>query len=199
MSQLPKPIQNLIEEFNKLPGVGPKTSERYAYYLLQQPAAEVQKFVQALSVLRQKIKTCSRCLSFSEADPCLICRNSQRDASLLCVVTHSPQINLFEKTGEYNGLYFVLGGVLNPIEGITPENLNISALLKRVRNARPKIKEVVLALNPDVEGESTSLYLKKILKDLVPKITRLARGLPMGGDLDYADEITLANALKGRN
>ncbi len=198
MSQLPKPIQDLIEEFNKLPGVGPKTSERFAYYLIQQPDSDIKKLIQSLQNLQTKVKKCSRCLTFSEMDPCNLCKDSQRDQTTLCIVAHPPQIQLIEKTGEYQGLYFVLGGVLNPVEGITPDHLNIKMLLQRIKNSQPKIKEIILALNPDVEGESTALYLKKYLQSEVPKITKLARGLPMGGDLDYADEITLQNALKGR-
>lgn len=198
MAQLPKPIQDLIEEFNKLPGIGPKTSERFAYYLMQQPAAEIKKLSQSLLDLHTKVKKCSCCYTFSEMDPCGLCRDSQRDHTTLCVVAHPPQIQLIEKTGVFNGLYFVLGGVLNPVEGITPDHLNIKLLLQRTKTAKPKIKEIILALNPDVEGESTVLYLKKYLQSQVPVITRLARGLPVGGDLDYADEITLQNALKGR-
>lgn len=198
MPEFPKPIQSLIEEFNKLPGIGPKTAERFVYYLLRQPPEEIKKLTQTLEELHKKTKTCSRCLTYSEMNPCSICRNSQRDQTTLCVVASPPQILIIERTGEYQGLYFVLGGVLNPIEAITPDKLNINKLIDRLKNASPKIKEVILALNPDVEGESTALYLKKLLLPYVSKITRLARGLPQGGDLDYADEITLADALKGR-
>ncbi len=199
MAQAIKPIENLIEEFNKLPGIGPKSSERFVYYLLQQPDSEIKKLIQAIEQLKNKVKRCSLCLTFSEIDPCPLCRSSQRDSALLCVIAQPTQIQLIEKTGEYNGLYFVLGGVLNPIDGITPEHLNIKQLMARIKNSPKKISEVILALNPDVEGESTSIYLFKILQPYVNKITRLGKGMPVGGDLDYADEITLQNALKSRN
>lgn len=198
MPQFPKPIQNLIEEFNKLPGIGPKTSERFVYYLLKKPKSELEALALALKNLREKIVVCEQCRSFAEYTPCANCRSAQRDKTILCLVAESPQISLIEKTGEYNGLYFVLGGVLNPIEGITPDRLNLKLLVERLKKSQPKIKELILAFSPDVEGESTALYLRKILKPLVPKVTRLARGLPVGADLDYADEITLADALKGR-
>lgn len=198
MAQFPKPIQNLVEEFNKLPGIGPKTSERFVYYLLRQPKETVDALVRALTYLRNKIVVCETCHAFTEYNPCAICRSVQRDKTLLCVVAESPQIQILEKTGEFNGRYFVLGGVLNPIEGITPDRLNIRLLVERLKKSQPKIKEVILALNPDVEGESTGLYLKKLLQPHVAKVSRLARGLPVGADLDYADEVTLGDALKGR-
>ncbi len=199
MPQFPKPIQNLIEEFNKLPGIGPKTSERFVYYLLRQPRTTVDSLAQAIKALRDKVVVCNTCHAFAEYNPCAICRSSSRDKTMLCVVAESPQVQILEKTREYNGLYFVLGGVLNPVEGITPDRLNIRLLVERLKKNQPKIKEVILALNPDVEGESTGLYLKKILQPHVAKVSRLARGLPVGADLEYADEVTLADALKGRH
>ncbi|MBU0707836.1 recombination mediator RecR [Patescibacteria group bacterium] len=199
MNQYPEPIQNLIEEFNKFPGIGPKTSERFTYYLLQRPVSEIEKLTRALQVIQKRINTCTQCFNLSETSPCSICQNKSRNNTILCVVAQSPQISLFEKTGEHKGLYFVLGGVLNPVDGVTPDNLRIKQLIERLKNSQPKIQEVILAFNLDVEGESTAIYLRKILRPYVQKITSLARGLPVGGDLDYADEITLASALKGRH
>lgn len=198
MYQLPKAIQALVEEFNKLPGIGPKTSERFALYLMQQPANEIDALIRTLTHLKTQISQCSVCHALTETSPCSVCRDRSRNSQQICVVAESSQIISLEKTGVYRGLYFVLGGVLNPIEGITPDRLNVKSLIERVKKARPKIDEMVLALNPDVEGESTSIYLKKLADPFVGKVTRLARGLPMGGDLEYADEITLASALKGR-
>ena len=199
MYQLPKAIQALVEEFNKLPGIGPKTSERFALYLLQQPADEIDTLARTLTHLKAKIGQCSVCHALTETGLCAVCRDRSRNPQQLCIVAESSQIISLEKTGVYRGLYFVLGGVLNPIEGITPDRLNVKSLIERVKKAQPKIDEIILALNPDVEGESTTIYLKKLVGPYVGKVTRLARGLPMGGDLEYADEITLASALKGRN
>ncbi|MDP3964397.1 MAG: recombination mediator RecR [bacterium] len=198
MADFPQPIAELIEELNKLPGIGPKTAERFAYHLVQQPGDEIKKLIRALNTLRDTIKTCGRCFRFSELDPCSICRDTKRNSSTLCVVAHSPQIGLVERTGEFTGRYFVLGGVLNPVDGITPDRLNIDQLVARVQDNQPPLTEVILALNPDVEGESTAVYLKKVLSPYVKTVTRLGRGLPVGGDLDYADEVTLADSLKGR-
>jgi recombination protein RecR len=199
MYQLPKSIQALVEEFNRLPGIGPKTSERFALYLLQQPTEEVETLAKTLTHLKARIIHCSNCHALTETNPCTVCRDRARNPQLVCVVAESSQIISLEKTGVYQGLYFVLGGVLNPIEGITPDRLNVKSLVERVKKSQPKIVEIILALNPNVEGESTSIYLKKLVGPYVGKVTRLARGLPMGGDLEYADEITLASALKGRN
>lgn len=194
--RFPKIIQNLINQFNKLPGIGPKTSERLVFYLLKQNKEELKEFASALNMSADNITVCSKCFNFSENDPCEICSNSKRDKTTLCVVAQIFDLMAIENTDEYNGLYHVLGGNLNPIEGITPDELTIRQLMERIKNNG--VKEIILALNPDMEGESTIVYLSKLLKPYKIKTTRLARGLPMGSNLEYADEITISNALKGR-
>jgi len=194
--RFPKIIQNLIDQFNKLPGIGPKTSERLVFYLLKQNKQELKEFAQALNVSAENITVCSQCFNFSETNPCEICSDKTRDKTTLCVVAQIFDLMAIENTSEYHGLYHVLGGNLNPIEGITPDELTIKQLEERIKNNG--VREIILALNPDIEGESTIVYLTKILKPYKIKITRLARGLPMGSNLEYADEITILNALKGR-
>jgi len=196
MAKFPEPIQNLINEFNKLPGIGPKTSERFVFHLLKQPKEEISKLSQTLNNLKDNITYCSICQNISEKNPCHICSDQTRNKKTICVVAESHDMASIENTGEYKGLYHILGGNLNPLEDITPDKLKIKELLSRIK--KNDIKEIILALNPDLEGESTTLYLIKILKPLNIKITKLARGLPMGSDLEYADEITLSNALNGR-
>ena len=196
MPKFPEPIQNLINEFNKLPGIGPKTSERFVFYLLKQPKEEISRLAQVLENLKDKITYCSVCQNVSEKNPCIICSDQKRSKTTICVVAESHDMASIENTGEFNGLYHVLGGNLNPLENITPDKLKIKELVQRIK--KDGVKEIILALNPDLEGESTTLYLTKLLKPLNIKITRLARGLPMGSDLEYADEVTLSNALKGR-
>lgn len=208
----PSSIQNLIDMFSMLPTVGPKTAERYVFYLLKQNPEDLQKFAQYLAELKEKTTICQKCLAISETDPCLICVDNKRDHGLICVVANTQDVLTIEATKQYNGLYHVLGGVINAIEGIKPEQLNIKPLLNRVKNlpTAPLSRdvrsgrgaggegEVILALNPNLEGETTSMYLAKLLKPYKLRVTRLAKGLPMGADLEYADEITLANALKYR-
>ncbi|MFH1367299.1 MAG: recombination mediator RecR [Patescibacteria group bacterium] len=196
MPNHPETIQNLIQEFNKLPGIGEKTSERFVFYLLKQPKAELEKLGLAIEHLKDKIKICSVCQNFGQSDPCQICGDKSRDQRTICVVAEPQDILALEKTGEYKGVYHVLYGVLRPIEGVTPDKLKIDALLSRVKKSN--IKEIIIALNPDMEGESTTLYLKKLFSPFGLKITRLGRGLAMGSELEYADEITLTNALAGR-
>jgi len=193
----PASIQNLIEHFSKLPSVGPKTAERYVFYLLRQNSEWLQRFAQAIAELKEKTAICHTCLSIAEADPCSICSDSKRNRATLCVLADTRDLLAIEATGQYQGLYYVLGGVINAIEGVKPEQLNLAPLLSRLKSGA--VKEVILAFNPDLTGETTSLYLAKILKPYKIKATRLAKGLPMGADLDYADEITLANALKYRS
>lgn len=192
----PPSIQNLIDEFNKLPGIGQKTSERFVFYLLKKSPQDLERFAKALNHLRDNVSVCSTCYNFSEKNPCAICTDQKRDKSILCVVAESQELLAFEKTGEFNGLYHVLGGVINQVDGIGPEKLRIKELVQRIK--KDGIKEIILATNPDLEGESTAIYLTKALKPLGVKISRIGRGLPMGGDIEYADEITLTNALKGR-
>ncbi|MFH1536899.1 MAG: recombination mediator RecR [Patescibacteria group bacterium] len=197
MASLPESIQNLIGEFNKLPGIGPKTSEKFVYYLLSQPKDEIDEFVKALTILKEEIKICETCFNFCPKSPCNICNDSKRNSKVICVVADSADLQAIENTGEFNGLYHVLGGTINQIDGIGPEKLKIKELIKRIQDNN--IEEIILGLNPNMEGETTTLYLKKELNPLKIKVTRLARGLPMGADLEYADEMTLTDALKGRN
>ena len=193
----PSSIQNLIDHFTKLPTVGPKTAERYVFYLLKAHPEWLQAFAQAIAELKEKTTVCRICLSIAETDPCPICRDPKRNRAVICLVRDTRDLLAIESIREYNGLYHILGGVINTIEGIKPEQLNIKQLLNRIK--RPPIKEIILAFNPDLEGETTSLYMAKFLKPHKFKVTRLAKGLPMGADLEYADEITLSNALKYRN
>jgi recombination protein RecR len=192
----PLSIQNLIDEFAKLPTVGPKTAERYVFYLLKQNAEDLQKFAQAIAELKEKITICQTCLAVTDSNPCLICSNSKRNQEIICVIAKTRDMLTIEDTRQHNGLYHVLGGTINAINGIKPEDLNIQKLVNRIKNN--KISEIILALNPTLEGETTCLYLVKALKPLNIKITRIARGLPSGADLEYADQITLTNALKYR-
>jgi recombination protein RecR len=193
----PRSISNLINFFSKLPTVGPKTAERYVFYLLKMPSEELQAFAQALAELKEKTTVCKSCLAISETDPCAICSDPKRNKAKLCVVSGSREMISIESTGEFDGAYHILGGVIDTIRGVKPENLNIKRLVEKV--SKNQIKEVLLALSPNLEGETTSLYLSKLLKKPGLKITRLAKGLPMGADLEYADELTLSNALKYRN
>jgi recombination protein RecR len=196
MSNFPAPIQNLIENFNRLPGIGRKTAERLVFHLLKTRADERKSFADNLTLL-QNVKFCVVCRNFTQADErCAVCRDPKRDRTQICVVEDQHDLNVLEETREYHGLYHVLGGVLNPLEDQTEKDLNIQKLEERI--AAGGVAEIILALNPDIHGEATSIFLKKKLQPRNIKITRLARGLPMGADLEYADEITLANALKGR-
>ncbi|MBU0649143.1 recombination mediator RecR [Patescibacteria group bacterium] len=197
MNNLPEPIHNLVSWFNKLPGIGPKTSLRFVYYLLKTPKHELEQFAQSLRELHEKITFCSLCQTHTLKDPCSICANEKRDKSALCVVSEPRDMQAIENTGEYNGLYFVLGGLIQPIEGITPDKLRFKELEQRM-NQSPAPKEIIFAFNPDIDGETTTLHLSKILKKYPIKITKLARGLPVGAELEYADQVTLTDALKGR-
>lgn len=188
-------MARLIEQLQRLPGVGPKTAQRLALHILKRPEAEVQAFAQALIEAKKQVGLCKVCFYLSAEPVCDICRNQNRDRHTVCVVTDSRDVIALEKTREYSGQYHVLGGVISPMDGIGPEQLNISPLVKRVGQQR--IQEVILAISPSVEGETTTLYLGQLLKPFT-KVTRIAFGLPMGGDLEYADEVTLARALEGR-
>lgn len=203
----PKSIQSLIDYFTKLPSVGPKTAERYVFYLLKKHPEWLQQFAQAIAELKEKTVICQTCLAVAEANPCFICSDQKRNRAVLCLVADTRDMLTIEATKQYNGLYFILGGVINTVEGIKPEQLNIKTFLAGLKSS--PVKEVILAFNPDLEGETTAMYLAKLLKSykinpntklgVGVKITRLAKGLPMGADLEYADEITLTNALKYRN
>lgn len=193
---LPLAIQNLIQQFNKLPGIGNKTAERFVFYLLKQPKAEINEFILALNNLKNNIKLCQICFNFSETTPCNICSDSTRDKSIICVVAASPDIIALEKTSDFHGVYHVLNGLINQIEDMGPEKLKIKELVNRIK--KQPTKEIILALDATMEGETTAMYLARELKPLNIKVTRLARGLPMGSDIEYADEVTLASALAGR-
>jgi len=192
----PQAIQNLIERISTLPGVGPKTAERYVFYLLRQTDEKLQDLATAISELKEKTTICHICGAIAETNPCSLCTDNKRHGEILCVVASTQDLLSIEATKQYDGQYFVLGGLINTINEIGPENINVDKLIKRLKNSA--VKEIILALNFTLEGETTSLYLTKILKDNW-KITRLARGLPAGSDLEYADELTLASALKYRN
>jgi recombination protein RecR len=189
----PQPLSDLITSLARLPGIGPKTAGRLAFYLLQQPQV-ADNLAQAILAAKNGIRECSLCCNFTDEDPCLICRSSQRDQTVLCVVEHPRDVVSLEKTGEFKGLYHVLHGILSPLEGIGPDQLTIAKLLPRLEGVR----EVIMAVNPTVEGEATCLYLSKLLKPLGLQVTRLAHGLPVGGDLEYTDEVTIARALENR-
>lgn len=196
MSPTPRALERLLQEFTKLPGIGPKTAERLVYYLLKQPKSELEAMAESLAQVKDEVLNCTSCFRFTDQNPCSICTDSRRDKNLLCVVAESQNIPVLEKTNAFHGLYHVLGGVVSPLSGITPDKLKIKELEARLR--ANGVKEVILALNPDLDGETTALYLAKIIKPLNIKVTRLARGLPVGADLEYADEVTLENAITGR-
>jgi len=196
MAYYPEPVARLIEALQRLPGIGPKTAQRLTFFLLKRPAEEVTALASALSELRAQIVHCSVCFNVTQDDPCRICADPRRDARSLCVVEEPNDLLALEKTGEFRGRYHVLLGALSPLDGIGPEDLKVRELL--VRLEREPVEEIILATNPSVEGEATAIYLAKLLKPFALRITRIARGLPVGGDLEYADEVTLAKALEGR-
>jgi recombination protein RecR len=191
-----KYLEQLIEELTKLPSVGQKSAQRLALYLLRVTREEALRLADAIRAVKEHVGFCGVCGNFSEEDPCLICRDSQRDASLVCVVEQPVDVLAFERTGQFRGRYHVLGGALSPLDGTHPEDLRIRPLLDRLR--REPIQEVILATNPNVAGEATALYLSRLLAPLGLKVTRIARGVPMGSDLEYSDLVTLARALEGR-
>ena len=190
------PVSRLIDEFHKLPGIGPKTAQRLAYYLIRMPADEARGLAEAIGAVKDRIVLCGECFDITESDPCSICVDEGRDRTRLCVVEEPLDVRALERTRSYRGLYHVLHGVISPINGIGPEDLKIKGLLKRLRI--DGVEEIVIATNPNVEGEATALYLQRLLAALGGSITRPARGLPVGGDLEYADEVTLGRAIEGR-
>lgn len=192
----PKSIAALIEQFQKFPSVGPKSAQRMAFHILKMPVSEVEKFAHIIVEAKENTFACEICYNLSSTNPCEICGSSNRDKSTICVVSETKDLIAIEKTNEYLGLYHVLQGLISPMDGIGAEDIRIKELLHRL--ASEDVKEVILALNPSVEGEATSLYLNKLIKPFGIKITRIAFGLPVGADLEYADEITLARALEGR-
>jgi recombination protein RecR len=191
-----RPISRLIEEFNKLPGIGPKTAQRLAYHLLQAPPERSRDLADAVLGLKENLRLCSVCLNITDTDPCGICADGTRDVTKVCVVEEPIDIIPLERTRKFHGLYHVLHGVISPGDGVKPEDLRIRELLERL--SRTGITEVILATNPNVEGEATSMYIQRLISPLGIRVTRLARGLPFGGDLEYADAVTLSRALEGR-
>lgn len=192
----PKSIATLIEHFQKFPSVGPKSAQRMAFYMLRMPESEVQKFAQAVVEAKRNTKTCEVCFNLSSSSPCEICQNTKRDRSIICVVAETKDLIAIEKTNEFKGLYHVLQGLISPMDGIGADDIRIKELLNRLTS--DEVKEVILALPPSVEGEATSLYLGKLIKPFGIMISRIAFGLPVGADLEYADEITIAKAIEGR-
>ncbi|MDF2558326.1 MAG: recR [Bacillales bacterium] len=192
----PEPISKLIDNFTKLPGIGPKTATRLAFYVLDMEEESVLEFAKALVNAKRQLTYCSICGHITDKDPCIICSDQRRDQTVLCVVQESKDLIAMEKMREYTGLYHVLQGSISPMEGIGPEDINIPSLLKRLQD--DTVQEVILATNPNIEGEATAMYISKLLKPSGIKTTRLAHGLPVGGDLEYADEVTLLKAMEGR-
>lgn len=188
-------LETLIDELSQFPGIGRKTAQRLAMYIMKLPREEVVSMARALVDVKDKVKNCSVCSNFTEDDPCLICSSAKRDQNMICVVEEPNDVLAIEKTNDFNGLYHVLGGSLSPLDGIGPDELKIKELLKRIND---QTFEIILALNPNVEGEATTLYLSRLLKPIGLKVTRLARGIPIGGDLEFADEATLSRAIEGR-
>lgn len=206
MAKLPQSLQKLINEFSKLPGIGQKSAQRLAFYLLKKDQVDLTSLSAAVAQLKQGVNYCSLCHKMSDHDPCDVCSDPHRDKTLVCVVEETLDALAIDKSGEFKGVFHVLGGVLNPLEGVGPEQLNVQSLLDRI--LRGNIQEVIIATNPSLEGETTAMHLSKVIReadkqisvsaDKHIKITRIARGLPMGGDLEYADDITLMRAMEGR-
>lgn len=194
--QIAEPLQTAIDQLSKLPTVGKKTAQRLAMYILKSSPEEVESLLNALSDLKTKIRFCSVCFNLSVEEECDVCRSTKRDRSVICVVEEASDVMAIEKTNEYNGLYHVLGGVLSPLNGVMAEHLKIDQLIRRIKGG--EVKEVILALNPDTEGETTSLYIAKLVKPMGIKVTRIARGIPIGGDLEFSDEATIGRAVLGR-
>ena len=191
------PLTELIAQFERLPGIGRKTAQRLAYSILEQPPERAEKFAEALVNARRKIHFCKVCQALTDMDTCAICADTERDHSVICVVAEPKDVMAFERTREYNGTYHVLHGVISPLDGIGPEQLRIKELMARLSDSG--VTEIIMATNPTVEGEATASYLSRLIEPLGIKVTRLAYGIPVGGDLEYADEYTLARALEGRN
>jgi recombination protein RecR len=192
----PEPVARLIEALVRLPGIGPKTAQRLTFFLLKRPVEEVRELSESLLAVKERIVHCRRCFNVTDEDPCRICADPARDSRLLCVVEEPNDLLAMERTGEYRGRYHVLLGALSPLDGIGPDDLKVKELLVRLEDGATT--EVILATNPNVEGEATALYLAKLLRPLGLRVTRIARGLPVGGDLEYADQVTLSKALEGR-
>ena len=190
------PVQDLIEELGRLPGIGPKSAQRLAFHLLTTDPADVSRLARALVDMKERVRFCARCFNVSEHEECRICRDARRDPSVLCVVEEPRDLMAIEKTGEFRGRYHVLGGAISPIDGVGPDQLHVKELV--VRLGEEDVSEVVLATNHNIEGDATASYLARLLKSMEVRVSRIASGLPVGGDLDYADEVTLGRALTGR-
>jgi recombination protein RecR len=196
-----EPIQRLIDELSRLPGIGPKSAQRVAFFLLKSSESDARRLADVIEEVKAKVRLCALCFNVSDQEICEYCRDPRRDGSILCAVQDPPDIVAIERTREYRGLYHVLQGAISPIEGIGPEDLRVAELLDRIKSPpedRPQVEEVIVATNPNIEGEATAMYLGRLLGPLGIKVTRLASGLPVGGDLEYADEVTLGRALEGR-
>jgi recombination protein RecR len=194
--QLPEPLERLIQELSRLPGIGPKTAQRLAFHLLRTDRLRAESLAQAIGDVKARIGYCERCYNIAEGSLCAICTSTRRDATILCVVESALDVLAIERTAEFNGLYFVLHGVISPIDGIGPDQIHVPQLLDRVRDEG--VTEVIIATDADIEGEATAMYLQRALTPLGATVTRPAHGLPVGGDLEYADELTLARAMTGR-
>ena len=191
-----KPVSRLIDEFHKLPGIGPKTAQRLTYHLIRMPDDEARQLAEAILAVKDKIILCSTCQNITDEDPCVFCRSAKRDHTKICIVAEPLDILPLERTGGFKGLYHVLHGAISPADGIGPDELKMRELLDRLKDG--EVKEVILATNPNLEGEATSMYIQRLISPLGIKVTRLARGLPFGADLEYADEVTLTRALENR-
>ena len=196
MAYYPEPVARLIEALQRLPGIGPKTAQRLTFFLLKRPVEEVRELSESLLAVKDRIVSCRTCFNVTDEDPCRICADPTRDAQLLCVVEEPNDLLAMERTGEYRGRYHVLLGALSPLDGIGPDDLKVRELLARLDAS--KVEEVILATNPSVEGEATAIYLAKLLKPLGVRVTRIAMGVPVGSDLEYADEVTMGKAMSGR-
>ena len=196
MSTIPASVTRLIDEFNRLPGIGPKSASRLTYFLLRMPDEQAKSLAAALSELKEKTTVCQICFNIAEHSPCVICADESRDQGAICVVEEPLDVLAIERTHEFKGLYHVLNGAINPIEGVLPEDLKIAELVQRL--TKGGVREVILATNPNLEGESTAAYIQRQIVGKTARVTRLARGLPIGGDLEYADEVTLTRAIEGR-
>ena len=192
----PEPISKLIDSFMKLPGIGPKTAQRLAFYVLNMKEDDVVNFSRSLMEVKRDLQFCSVCGHITDIDPCYICQDKNRDRSIVCVVQDTKDVIAMEKMREYRGMYHVLHGAISPMDGIGPEDINVATLIERLKDNQ--IKEIILATNPNIEGESTAMYISRLVKPIGVKITRLAHGLPVGGDLEYADEVTLSKAIEYR-
>ena len=197
MSLYSPSIEKLIESFEKLPSIGHKTAQRLAFYMLDLNMEEIKEFTDSIINAKTNLKFCSKCYNISDTDPCNICSNPKRDESIICVVEEVRDVLAMERTHEFKGVYHVLHGSISPMNGVGPDDIRIKELLSRLMDG--KVKEIILATNPRVEGEATSMYISKLVKPLGIKVTRIARGIPIGGDLEYTDEVTLAKALEGRS